>query len=84
MDKRGAGSITLFSQKCFVSQCLKKSYRNLSVFHSSGYPKISGIRGVGHDLLSKNLCLTVPEKIVEGIFQCFTHPGIQKFEALEG
>ena len=33
MDKRGGGSITIFSQKCFVSQCRKKSYRNPSVFH---------------------------------------------------
>ena len=64
MDKRGGGgSITIFSQKCFVSQCRKKSYRNLSVFHSFGYPKILGIREVGHDILSKTFCLTVPKKI---------------------
>ena len=32
MDKRGRGSFAIFSQKCFVSQCRKKSYRNPSVF----------------------------------------------------
>ena len=33
MDKRGRGSITIFSQICFVSQCRKKFYMNLLVFH---------------------------------------------------
>ena len=62
------GYIMIFCREFSVSQCREKSYRNLPVFHSFGYPKMLGIRGVGHDILSKNLCLTVPEKIVEGIF----------------
>ena len=84
MDKRGGRRITIFSQKCFVSQCRKISYRNLSVFHSSGYPKISGIRRVGHDNLSKNFCLTVPKKIGEESFRVSFKFGYRKILCIRG
>ena len=32
MDKRGGG-ITILRQKCIVSKCRKKLYKNPSVFH---------------------------------------------------
>ena len=59
--------IMIFCRKFSVSQCREKSYRNLPVFLSFGYPKMLGIRGVGHDILSKIFCLTVPEKLYRNL-----------------
>ena len=48
------------------------------MFHSFGYPKILGIREVGHDILSKTFCLTVPKKIGEESFRVLFNFGYRK------
>ena len=54
------------------------------MFHSFGYPKISGIRGVGQDILSKTFCLTVPKKIGEESFRVSFNFGYRKSLCIRG
>ena len=68
----------IFVELFLCHRAAKISYRNLSVFHSFGYPKILGIKGVGHDILSITFCLTVPKKIEEQSFRVSFNFGFGK------
>ena len=46
--------------------------------------KILGIRGVGHDILSKTFCLTVPKKIGEESFRVSFNFGYRKNLCIRG